>query len=228
VREYHNSYAPRAMVVMNPLKVVLSNYDQDKVEQLDAANHPQQPEMGVRSIPFAREIYIDAEDFRESANKKFKRLVIGKKVRLRNGYVITADSCTKDAAGNVIEVQASYDASSLGKDPDDGVKPKGVIQWVAVKTALPITVRLYDRLFSVESPEKAEDDEAFLAAINPGSYEEVSAIAEPSLAKASPEQVFQFEREGYFVADRYDFSLDSPVFNRTIGLRDSWAKIENK
>jgi glutaminyl-tRNA synthetase len=226
VREYHNNHALRAMVVMKPLKVVISNYDESNVEQLDATNHPQQPEMGTRKVPFGKEIYIDAEDFRESANKKFKRLVVGKKVRLRNGYVISADSCTKDAEGNVIEVQASYDAATLGKDPEDGVKPKGVIQWVAVKTALPLKVRLYDRLFNVEAPERAADDDAFLGAINPNSYVEVAAVGEPSLAKAKPEQVLQFEREGYFVADRYDYSKDALVFNRTIGLRDSWAKIE--
>lgn len=229
VREYHNHNAPRVMVVMKPLKVVITNYPADKIEQLDAPNHPQNPVMGVRQVPFSQTLYIDQEDFREEANKKFKRLVIGKKVRLRNAYVILAEKVIKNDSGEVIEVHASYDEDTLGTDPQDGVKPKGVIQWVSAGECIDITVRHYDRLFNVESPEKlGEGDEGFLEGINDQSFEELcNCVAEPSLADASPESVFQFEREGYFVADRYDFTSDKPVFNKTIGLRDSWVKIES-
>lgn len=229
VREHHNHQAPRAMVVMNPLKVVISNYPDDKTEVLQGANHPQRPELGSRALNFSRTVYIDADDFREEANKKFKRLVVGKKVRLRNGYVITAESCRKDSEGNIIEVQASYDSGTLGKDPEDGVKPKGVIQWVDAATAVDITVNVYDRLFSEPNPESHTDEagaEGFMSCINPDSLTVVKAKGESSLLNAEPEQVFQFEREGYFVADRYDFASSSPVFNKTIGLRDTWAKMD--
>lgn len=230
VREYHNIHASRAMVVINPLKLVISNYPADQLEHLDAPNHPQDSAMGSRKVPFTQTIYIDKADFKESANKKFKRLVIGKKVRLRNAYVIMAESVVKDDSGEVIEVHASYDPDTMGNDPADGIKPKGVIQWVSATEGKSITIREYDRLFSHESPEKASEDGGdsdFMACINPDSYcEHTQCIAEPSLLNAKPEQVFQFEREGYFVADRHDFSNDQPVFNKTIGLRDSWPKQE--
>ena len=218
------------MVVINPLKLVISNYPVDQLEELDAPNHPQDITMGSRKVPFTQTIYIDKEDFRESANKKFKRLVIGKKVRLRNAYVIIAESVVRDDTGEVIEVHASYDSDTIGQDPADGIKPKGVIQWVSATEGKRITIREYDRLFSHESPEKASEDGSdsdFMSFINPDSYRELTqCFAEPSLLDAKPEQVFQFEREGYFVADRHDFSIDNPVFNKTIGLRDSWPKLE--
>ena len=229
VREYHNYHAPRAMVVMNPLKVVITNYPAGKSEILQGANHPQRPEMGSRELSFSGVVYIDADDFREEANKKFKRLVVGKKVRLRNGYVITADSCTKDSDGNIIEVQASYDPDTLGTDPADGVKPKGVIQWVDAATAIDLTVNVYDRLFSEPNPEAFVDEsgqEGFLSCVNPDSLSVVNAKGEASLRRAEPEQVFQFEREGYFVADRYQFNENNCVFNKTIGLRDTWARMD--
>ena len=231
VREHHNVHAPRAMVVINPLKVVITNYPEDKTESLVAPNHPQNEAMGSRTVPFAKTFYIDREDFREEANKKFKRLVIGKKVRLRNAYVVMADSVVKDAQGEITEVHVTYDPATLGQDPTDGIKAKGVIQWVSADTAKPITVRLYDRLFDQESPEKASDTETgendFMSCVNPDSYTELThCVAEPSLLEAKPEQVLQFEREGYFVADRYDHSSETPVFNKTIGLRDSWPKQE--
>jgi glutaminyl-tRNA synthetase len=187
--------------------------------------------MGMRKVPFSKTFYIDREDFREEANKKFKRLVIGKKVRLRNAYVVKADSVVKDEHGEITEVNVSYDAGTLGQDPSDGVKPKGVIQWVSADKGVPITVRLYDRLFDQESPEKALDSDSgendFMSCVNPDSFSELThCIAEPSLLEASPEQVFQFEREGYFVADRFDYRAGQPVFNKTIGLRDSWPKQE--
>jgi glutaminyl-tRNA synthetase len=226
VREHHNLHAPRAMVVLKPLKVVLTNYPDDQVEQLTGANHPQNPAMGSRQLPFTKTLYIDQEDFRESANKKFKRLVLGKKVRLRNAYVIMAEKALTDEHGNVTEVHATYDPATLGEDPPDGVKPKGVIQWVSASEGISITVREYDRLFSAEAPEQeGEGDDGFLTAINPESFVEYpNCIAEPTLGNTEPESVFQFEREGYFVADRNDYTPERPVFNKTIGLRDSWAK----
>ena len=223
IREDLNENAPRAMCVLNPLKVVLSNYEQGRVEQLSAPCHPSRAELGQRQLPFTRELYIDADDFREEANKKYKRLVLGKRVRLRNAYVIEAHDLVKDSAGEILEVHARIIADTLGNDPADGIKPKGVIQWVSASEGRQATVRLYDRLFTHESPDKGERD--FLDFINPASLRVVaSAWIEPSLAQAQPEQHFQFEREGYFVADRYDHGEAGPVFNLTIGLRDSWGE----
>ena len=223
IREDLNENAPRAMCVLNPLKVVLSNYEQGRVEQLSAPCHPSRAELGQRQLPFTRELYIDADDFREEANKKYKRLVLGKRVRLRNAYVIEAHDLVKDSAGEILEVHARIIADTLGNDPADGIKPKGVIQWVSASEGRQATVRLYDRLFTHESPDKGERD--FLDFINPVSLRVVAnAWIEPSLAQAQPEQHFQFEREGYFVADRYDHSEAAPVFNLTIGLRDSWGE----
>ncbi|MGB1192827.1 MAG: glutamine--tRNA ligase, partial [Pseudomonadales bacterium] len=189
VREHHNLHAPRAMVVINPLKVVITNYPDEQVELLDAPNHPQNESMGVRKVPFSKTFYIDRDDFREEANKKFKRLVIGKKVRLRNAYVVKADSVVKDEHGEIKEVHVSYDAGTLGQDPSDGVKPKGVIQWVSADKGVPITVRLYDRLFDQASPEKALDSDSaennFMSCVNPDSFSELThCIAEPSLLEA--------------------------------------------
>lgn len=233
VREHHNTHAPRAMVVMKPLKVVITNYPDDQVEQLTAPNHPQDETLGSRQLPFTKTLYIDRDDFREEANKKFKRLVLGKKVRLRNAYVILAESVVKDDSGEIVEVHVSYDADTLGTDPADGVKPKGVIQWVSATEGKAITVRAYDRLFNVPDPDRKTDsageEDGFMAFVNHESLAVIdNAIAEPSLLDAAVEQVFQFEREGYFVADRYDFSASTPVFNKTIGLRDSWPKQEQK
>ena len=223
IREDLNENAPRAMCVLNPLKVVLVDYPDSKVEALSAACHPNRPELGERILPFSRELYIDADDFREEANKKYKRLVLGKRVRLRNAYVIEALEAVKDDAGNVVEVHARVIADTLGNDPADGIKPKGVIQWVSASRGRQATVRLYDRLFNHEAPDKGDRD--FMAHINPESLRVVErAWIEPSLAQATPEQGFQFEREGYFVADRYDHTEQAPVFNRTIGLRDSWSE----
>jgi glutaminyl-tRNA synthetase len=223
IREDLNENAPRAMCVLNPLKVVLTDYPEAKVEELVAARHPTRPELGERALPFTRELYIDADDFREEANKKYKRLVLGKRVRLRNAYVIEAHNVVRDAGGTVVEVHARTIPDTLGNDPADGIKPKGVIQWVSASAGKQATVRLYDRLFSHEAPDKGDRD--FMAHINPDSLRVVErAWIEPALLQALPEQGFQFEREGYFVADRYDHSAQAPVFNRTIGLRDSWGE----
>ena len=222
IREDLNENAPRGMCVLNPLKVVLTDYPEDKCEELEAPGHPSRDDLAPRVLPFTRELYIDREDFREEANKKFKRLVLGKRVRLRNAYVIEADEVVKDEQGNIVAVHAHTIADTVGSDPADGVKPKGVIQWVSAQHGATAEVRLYDRLFNEESPDRGEED--FLAYINPESLTVVAqAWVEPALAKAEPEQRFQFEREGYFVADRYDHSPEQPVFNKTIGLRDTWG-----
>ena len=221
IRDDLNANAPRGMCVLNPLKVVLSNYPDTQLEHLTVPAHPSRDDMGERILPFTRELYIDAGDFREEANKKFKRLVLGKRVRLRNAYVIEADEVELDEAGNIAAVLAHVIPGTLGNDPEDGVKPKGVIHWVSAREGRRATVRLYDRLFNHAAPDKGEGD--FMELINPDSLQVVTqAWIEPALAQATAEQNFQFEREGYFVADRYDHTADAPVFNRTIGLRDTW------
>ena len=222
IREDLNENAPRAMCVLNPLKVVLTDYPEDRVEQVASPLHPARAEMGERMLPFTRELYIDADDFREEANRKYKRLVLGKRVRLRSAYVIEAHDVIKDDAGNIVEVHARTIPDTIGTDPADGIKHKGAIQWVSAREGGQATVRSYDRLFNHEAPDRA--DREFLAHINPDSLREVAqAWVEPALLEAAPEQKFQFEREGYFVADRYDHSAQTPVFNRTITLRDSWG-----
>ena len=225
IREDLNDNAPRAMAVLEPIKMVIENYPDDKVEQLTIKNHPSDDSQGSRIVPFAKEILIEAEDFKEEANKKYKRLVLGKAVRLRGAYVVTATRCDKDEQGNVTTVYCTYDEDTLGKNPADGTKPKGVIHWVSAEHAVDATVRLYDRLFTVPNP-GAETD--FHAVINPESLIVIeNAKVEPSLVDAKPEQAFQFERQGYFCLDNRDASKDNLVFNRTVGLRDTWAKIAN-
>ena len=218
VRNDLNVSAPRAMAVLNPLKLQITNLEAPEV--LLVANHPADDTQGKREVQFGPEIWIDKDDFRQEANKKFKRLVLGKRVRLRGGYVIEAERCDVDADGEVTAVYASIVPQTLGEDPDDGVKAKGVIHWVDATTGISAEIRSYDRLFTVEDPSKADsmDD-----VINPTSLVVGQAIVEASLASADPEDRFQFEREGYFVADRFDHTSDKPVFNRVIGLRDTWA-----
>jgi glutaminyl-tRNA synthetase len=221
IREDLNVTAPRAMAVLDPIKLVIENYPEGQVEQLNAPNHPNDEAMGTRQLPFTREIFIDRADFKEEANKKYKRLVLDKEVRLRNGYVVKALRCDKDEAGEVTTVYCSYDPETLGKNPSDGRKVKGVIHWVSASHGVPATVRLYDRLFTVPNPAAAED---FASVINPESLVTVTtAIVEPSLVDAKAEQAYQFEREGYFCADNKDSTKDALVFNRTVGLRDTWA-----
>ncbi|MBW2939316.1 glutamine--tRNA ligase/YqeY domain fusion protein [Zhongshania aquimaris] len=223
IRDDLDKNAPRAMCVMDPLKIIITNYPDDKVEWLNAPGHPNRDDLGERSLPFSREVYIEREDFREEANKKFKRLVLGKKVRLRSAYVLLAESVVKDAAGNIVEVHCSYDAASHGADPEDGIKPKGVIHWVSASHGKQATVRLYDRLFTHESPDRGGEE--FLDHVNPASLSIIEHCwIEPSLADAAPEASFQFERTGYFVADKLEHTSGAPVFNRTIALRDTWGK----
>ncbi|PMG25280.1 glutamine--tRNA ligase [Vibrio splendidus] len=223
IRDDLNENAPRAMAVLEPIKVVIENYDADTVETLTVANHPNKPEMGTREVPFTREVWIERDDFREEANKKYKRLVLGKEVRLRGAYVIKAERIEKDAEGNITTIFCSYDNETLGKNPADGRKVKGVIHWVSADKALPAEIRLYDRLFTVANPAAADD---FAATLNSESLVTLNGFVEPSLAEGVAEQAYQFERTGYFCVDSKDSKADALVFNRTVGLRDTWGKTE--
>jgi glutaminyl-tRNA synthetase len=227
IREDLNVSAPRRMAVLHPLKVVIENYPEDQVEELTAPNHPQDESMGNRMIPFSREVYIEQDDFLEVApNKKFKRLVSGGEVRLRNAYVIRCDEVIKNNQGDIIELRCSYDPATLGKNPE-GRKVKGVIHWVSAPHAVEAEVRLYDRLFIRPSPDSVKDRD-FKELLNPDSLRTLTqCYLEASLTEAKPGERFQFEREGYFSLDP-DQSHGRPVFNRTVTLRDSWAKIENQ
>ncbi|MBE3657952.1 glutamine--tRNA ligase [Vibrio navarrensis] len=223
IRDDLNENAPRAMAVLDPVKLVIENFPEGEVENLLIANHPNKAEMGEREVPFTRELWIEREDFREEANKKYKRLVLGKEVRLRGAYVIQAERVEKDAEGNITTIVCTYDADTLGKNPADGRKVKGVIHWVSADKGLPAEIRLYDRLFTVPNPAAADD---FAATINPESLTVLNGFVEPSLVEAQAEKGYQFERMGYFCADGKDSSKEHLVFNRTVGLRDTWAKID--
>ncbi len=228
IRENLNENAPRAMAVLDPLKVVLANYPEGQTEQLMAPNHPQNEAMGKREIPFSQTLYIDKADFKEEANNKFKRLVKDKEVRLRNAYVIRCDEVIKDEQGEIIELRCSYDPDTLGKNPE-GRKVKGVIHWVSAEYGITAEVRLFDRLFNHPHPDTDKEIEDFTAHLNPESLVTLThAVVEPSLRSAEATAVYQFEREGYFCADSELSSTDKLVFNRTITLRDTWAKAGQK
>ena len=218
IRDDLDKNAPRAMCVLRPLKVILTNYPEDKTELLNAPGHPQRDDLPARTLPFGREIFIDEDDFREEANKKYKRLVIGKRVRLRSAYIIEADKAVKNEAGEIIAVEARIIENTVGNDPEDGIKAKGVIQWVAAHDHATFEVRLYDRLFNDPSPDSG--DKNFLDFINPESLTVLpSCVGEKGLLNATSTAAYQFEREGYFCRDSHAETL---VFNRTISLRDSW------
>jgi glutaminyl-tRNA synthetase len=224
IRDDLDKQAPRAMCVLNPLKVTVTNFPDDALEYFAAPLHPQNPNMGTRELPFTRELFIDRSDFREVAEKDFKRLVLGQEVRLRNAYVIRANEIVRDASGQISELKCSYDPATRGKNPSDGRKVKGVIHWVSATQCLDVEVRLYDRLFTAEDPE-ADPNKSFLEFINPQSLTVLKACkAEVSLAHAVPEMRCQFEREGYFCTDSVDSKRGALVFNRTIGLKDSFGK----
>lgn len=224
IRENLNEHAPRAMAVLNPLKVVITNYPEGQTEQLVAANHPQDDSMGTRIVPFTRELYIDKEDFKEEANNKFKRLVTDKEVRLRNAYVIRCDEVIKDAGGEIIELRCSYDPATLGANPE-GRKVKGVIHWVSAEQGIKAEVRLFDRLFNHPHPDNDKSVDDFTVHINPNSLVTLTdCVLEPSLLDAAPGTVYQFEREGYFCADSELCQDGKLVFNRTVTLRDTWDK----
>ncbi|WP_394861286.1 glutamine--tRNA ligase [Vibrio cholerae] len=225
IRDDLNENAPRAMAVLDPVKLVIENFAAGTVETLTLANHPNKPEMGDREVPFTRELWIEREDFREEANKKYKRLVLGKEVRLRGAYVIKAERIEKDEQGNITTIFCSYDPETLGKNPADGRKVKGVIHWVSAEKGVPAEFRLCERLFTVPNPGAADN---FAETINPESLVKVQGYVEPSLVEAKPEFGYQFERMGYFCADNKDSSPQALVFNRTVGLRDSFAKIDEE
>lgn len=225
VREQLGENAPRRMGVLRPLKVVLSNYPVGQVEMMTAANHPNRPEMGTREVPFSRELYIEQDDFMEEAPRKFFRLKPGGEVRLRNGYIIRCDEVIKNDAGEVTELQCSYDPDTRSGTGSSDRKVKGTIHWVSAAEALTAEVRLYDRLFTVPDPNAADD---FMAVLNADSLERVTARLEPALADLGEGEAVQFERLGYFCIDSVEHSDDAPVFNRIVTLRDSWAKIEKQ
>ena len=226
IREDLNIHSPRRMVVIHPLKVVITDYPDDQVEQLEVANHPQDDSMGTRTVPFTAELYIDKNDFLETASRKFKRLVAGGEVRLRNAYVIRCDEVIKDDKGEIIELHCSHDSATLGANPE-GRKVKGVIHWVSAEYGIEAEVRQYDRLFSHPAPDTSKDDNDYREYLNPDSLRTITqSIVEPTLAEAEPGERFQFEREGYFCLDSQQQEGSPMVFNRTVTLRDSWAKIE--
>lgn len=224
IREDLDKNAPRAMAVLNPLKVTIENYPEGQEEVLTVSNHPKDDAMGSREVVFTRELYIDREDFRETANRKYKRMVTGGEVRLRNAYVIRCDEVIKDDQGEIIELKCSYDSETLGANPV-GRKVRGVIHWVSAKRGVSAEVRLYDRLFNHPTPDADKRVESFHDHLNSESLQSVQAVVEASLVSSSAGQRFQFEREGYFCPD-IESKAGSLVFNRIVTLRDSWAKIE--
>ncbi|MHB8109477.1 MAG: glutamine--tRNA ligase/YqeY domain fusion protein [Syntrophorhabdaceae bacterium] len=225
VREDLNENAPRAMAVLRPLKVVIDNYPDDRVEDMDCANHPQKPEMGMRKVPFSRVLFIEYDDFMENPSRKYKRLGPGREVRLRNSYVIKFASMIKDeSTGEICEIHCTYDPETKNAPPADGRKIDGVLHWVSARHAAPATIRLYDRFFRVPDPAGAGDD--FTGLLNPESLEIIeTAYIEPGLKATGIEQKYQFERLGYFCLDVKDTIPGKPVFNRIVSLRDSWAKM---
>jgi glutaminyl-tRNA synthetase len=228
VREDLNRRAPRVMTVLKPLKVVITNFPEDHVEWADVINNPEDPAAGTRRVPFTRELYIERDDFMENPPKKFFRLAPGREVRLRCAYFVTCREVVRDERGEVVELQCTYDPATRGGDAPDGRRVKATLHWVPAKDAIEVEVRLYDRLFSVEDPERAVEGKTFLDNLNPGSLEVLRGCrAEPGLARATAGQRFQFERLGYFCVDP-DSRPGSLVFNRTVSLRDTWARIASK
>lgn len=227
VREELENAAPRMMAVLNPIKVTLTNYHPEHTQSRLAPYHPHHPNMGERNIPISQTIYIDADDFSENPPKGWQRLTLGGEVRLRYSYVIKCEQVIKDEQGKIIELQCSIDHDTLGKKPE-GRKVKGVIHWLATDYAVPATVRLYDRLFTVERPDAVRDEQGeyrpFTDFLNPHSIQEITAWVEPIANTLGNESHWQFERLGYFVTDRYDHTSDQPVFNRTVTLKDTWQK----
>ncbi|HHH38086.1 MAG TPA: glutamine--tRNA ligase/YqeY domain fusion protein [Sedimenticola sp.] len=228
IREDLDRGAPRAMAVLHPLKLVIENFREGEVETLQAPNHPKDETMGSRQLLFTREILIDRADFREQAPRKYKRLITGGEVRLRNAYVIRCERVIKDDDGEIVELRCSYDPATLGANPE-GRKVRGVIHWVPAREGIRAEVRLYDRLFRHPAPDQDRSVASFLEHLNPDSLHTLShAVVEPSLADASPGDRFQFEREGYFCVDRDSGGGRGLVFNRIVTLRDSWARIEQQ
>ena len=226
VREDLNRRAPRVMAVLRPLKVVIDNYPENQVEELELVNNPEDPAAGTRKVPFSRVLYIEQDDFRETPPKQYFRLSPGREVRLRGGYFITCTGVVKDAKGEVVEVHCTYDPATQGGNAPDGRKVKATIHWVSAAHAADAEVRLYENLFTKENPNETEEGEDFTANLNPHSLDVLTGCKlEPSLANAAEGSRYQFERLGYFCVDP-DSSPGKPVFNRTVALKDTWAKIE--
>jgi len=224
VREDLNQTAPRVMAVLNPVKLTISNYPEGETEQLEGEINPEQPELGTRNLPFSKHLYIEQEDFKEEANRKFFRLTLGKEVRLKNAYIVKGESIIKDASGNIVEIICTYDPKSKsGSGTEESQrKVKGTLHWVSIEHAIPIKVRLYDRLFQEEAPDQDKNVD-FKQHLNPNSLSIQNGFAEPSLQSAKAGERFQFQRLGYFVVDP-DSSTEQMIFNKTVGLRDNWAK----
>ncbi|MGI9101129.1 MAG: glutamine--tRNA ligase/YqeY domain fusion protein [Terriglobales bacterium] len=228
VREDLNKRSPRAMAILRPLKVVIDNYPEGQVEEMEAVNNPEDPAAGARKVPFSRVLYIEQDDFRETPPPKYFRLSPGREVRLRYGYLVTATNVVKSDTGEVVEVHCTYDPATRGGNTPDGRKVKSTIHWVSAQHAIEAEVRLYDKLFTREDPNKVEDGRDFTANLNPESLEVVSnAKLEPSLAQAGVGRRYQFERLGYFCVDP-DAKPGRPVFNRTVALKDTWAKVASR
>ena len=228
LREDLNRSSPRVMAVLHPLKVVIDNYPENQVEQMDAVNNPEDPSAGTRKVPFSKVLYIEQEDFMENPPKKFFRLAPGREVRLRYAYFITCTNVVKDASGQIVELHCTYDPATKGGDAPDGRKVKATLHWVSASHSLKAEVRLYDSLFTRENPDEAEEGKDFTANLNPNSLEILTeCFVEPSLAQAKPMDRFQFERLGYFCVDP-DSKPSRLVFNRTVTLKDAWAKIQSQ
>lgn len=228
IREHLNKIAPRVMAVLDPVKLVITNYPEGGEEWLEAENNPEDPEAGFRKLPFTRSLYIEREDFREDANRKFFRLKPGGEVRLKNAYIIKAEGLTKDTNGNITEIQCTYDPDSRSGSGSEASlrKVKGTLHWVSVQHAVRSEIRLYDRLFTEENPD-SHKDRNFMEFINPDSLKVISGYLEPSLQDAKPGESFQFQRLGYFNVDK-DSKATALVFNRTVSLRDTWARLEQR
>ena len=226
IREDLNKRTPRVMAVLNPLKVVIVNYPEEQIEELEAVNNPEDPEAGTRKIPFSRELYVEQEDFQEEPHRKFFRLAPGREVRLKHAYIIKCEEIVKDEMGNILEIHCSYDPQTKSGGAQSNRKVKGTLHWVSVAHSIEAEVRLYDRLFAKANPNDVEEGADFKSNLNPQSLEIISARVEPRLSKAQPGDRFQFLRRGYFCVDIKDSTTEKLVFNRTVPLRDSWARIE--
>jgi glutaminyl-tRNA synthetase len=227
-REELDKTAPRAMAVLRPLKVVITNYPENQTEEFEPARHPKNPEMGTRTVPFSKEIYIDQDDFREDPPPKYFRLAPGKEVRLRYAYVIRCDEVIYEN-GKVSELRCTYDKATRSGAKAEGRKVKGIIHWVSIQHSVSAEVRLYDRLFSAPYPGRDDPEGNFIKDLNPESVEIITECrVEPAILEAKPEDVFQFERVGYFCADSKNSRPETLVFNRTVTLRDTWAKLEQE
>jgi glutaminyl-tRNA synthetase len=225
VREDLNKSARRAMVVLNPVKVIIDNYPEGQIDELEAINNPEDLNAGTRKVYFSRELYIERDDFMENPPKNYFRLSVGAEVRLRYAYFVTCNSVEKDANGNITVIHCTYDPESKGGNTPDGRKVKGTIHWVSAHDAINAEVCLFDRLFSVPDPDNAEEGKTFLNYLNPDSLKVITAKAEPFLASAKPLEHFQFERTGYFNVDPDTATQDKLIFNRTVTLKDTWAKL---